>query len=44
MTGGAAGALTAELVDTADYYGTPGLQARAAQARAALALADGRPG
>jgi ATP/maltotriose-dependent transcriptional regulator MalT len=41
---GAAGALTTELVDTADYYGTPGLQARAVQARAALALADGRPG
>ena len=40
---GAAGALTAELVDTADYFGTSGLQARAAQARAALALADGRP-
>ena len=40
---GAAGALTAELVETAGYYGTVGLQARAAQARAGLALADGRP-
>jgi DNA-binding CsgD family transcriptional regulator len=41
---GTAGALTAELAEIADYYQTSGLRARAAQARSALALADGRPG
>ena len=40
---GAAVLLTAELEETANYYGTPGLIARAAQARALLALAGGRP-
>jgi DNA-binding NarL/FixJ family response regulator len=40
---GAAAGLAAELEETATYYGTPGLIARAAQARAALALDDGRP-
>jgi DNA-binding NarL/FixJ family response regulator len=41
---GSASGLAADLAETADYYGTPGLLARAAQARAALALAEGRPG
>ena len=36
--------LTAELEETARWFGTPGLAARAAQARAALLLAEGRPG
>lgn len=35
--------LTAELEDTAAWFGTPGLAARAAQARAAMHLAAGRP-
>ncbi len=39
----AAAGLAAELDETAGYYGTPGLIARAAHARAVLALADGRP-
>ena len=39
----AAAGLAAELDETAGYYGTPGLIARAAQARALLVLADGRP-
>jgi DNA-binding CsgD family transcriptional regulator len=36
-------ALTAELEGTATWFGTPGLAARAAQARAAMHLAAGRP-
>ena len=38
-----AAGLTAELAATADFYGTPGLVARAAQARAAGLLAAGDP-
>ncbi len=38
----AAGTLAAELDATASYYGTPGLLARAAQARALIAIAGGR--
>ena len=43
-TGDLAGArtLSAELDATASYYGTPGLLARAAQARALIAIASGR--
>ena len=36
--------LADELEETAAWFGTPGLRARAAQARAALLLADGRYG
>lgn len=36
--------LTAELEETARWFGTPGLAARAAQARAGLHLAEGHPG
>lgn len=39
-----AATLADELADTAAWFGTPGLAARAAQARAALHLTDGRPG
>ena len=35
--------LVAELEDTASWFGTPGLSARADQARAALLMAEGRP-
>lgn len=39
---GVATAYAAELEDTATFFGTPGLRARAHQARATLAIADGR--